>query len=114
MFNLALLVAVPVLAAGCGLVISIDSVYGLGSSWPIPNNGSTTARGAVVQLTREVGCQWAKGGVPINAIAPGFFPFESTELLTTDEKSAAYVPRGTAVRRFGQPRALDGAPVPGP
>jgi NAD(P)-dependent dehydrogenase (short-subunit alcohol dehydrogenase family) len=108
-FNLARLVAVPMLAAGSGSVINIASIYGLGSSWPIPNNGYTAAKGGVVQLTRELACQWASQGVRVNAIAPGFFLTESTHGIDTDEASQRYVRGGTPMRRIGHPHELDGA-----
>lgn len=108
-FNLARLVAVPMLAAGSGSIINIASVLGLGSSWPIPNSGYTAAKGAVVQLSRELACQWARQGVRVNAIAPGFFLTEATAGMDTDERSNAYVTRNTPMRRFGAAHELDAA-----
>jgi NAD(P)-dependent dehydrogenase (short-subunit alcohol dehydrogenase family) len=109
-FNLARLVAVPMLATGRGSIINIASIYGLGSSWPIPNNSYTASKGAVVNLTRELACQWADGGVRVNAIAPGFFPAESTVGME-DPASMAFVTRRTPMRRMGMPHELDGTLV---
>jgi NAD(P)-dependent dehydrogenase (short-subunit alcohol dehydrogenase family) len=109
LFNLSRLAARPMLAAGSGSIINIGSIFGLGSSWPIPNPAYTASKGAVSQLTRELACQWAKGGVRVNAIAPGFFPSELTAGLETDAKSLAYIERGTPMRRMGQEHELDGA-----
>ena len=39
------------------------------------------SKGAVVNLTRELGAQWARKGVRVNALAPGWFPSEMTELM---------------------------------
>ena len=108
-FHLARLVARPMSEAGRGSIINIASVYGLGSSWPIPNGAYTASKGAVIQLTRELACQWARSGVRVNALVPGFFPSESTELMQSDPKSAAYVEKGTPMRRFGREHELDGA-----
>jgi NAD(P)-dependent dehydrogenase (short-subunit alcohol dehydrogenase family) len=110
-FNLARLAAVPMLAAGTGSIINIASVYGLGSSWPIPNSSYTAAKGAVVNLTRELACQWAKQGVRVNAIAPGFFLTEATAGMDTDEKSFEYIRRNAPMRRLGRAHELDGALV---
>ena len=38
-----------------------------------------------MNLTRELGVQWARKGVRVNALAPGWFPSEMTELMFTDE-----------------------------
>lgn len=108
-FHLARLVAREMSQATRGSVINIGSVYGLGSSWPIPNGAYAASKGGVIQLTRELACQWAKWGIRVNALVPGFFPSESTELMQSDPKSAAYVERGTPMRRFGQAHELDGA-----
>ncbi|WP_228765139.1 SDR family NAD(P)-dependent oxidoreductase [Aeromicrobium sp. S22] len=108
-FNLARLVARPMLETGKGSIVNIASIYGLGSSWPIPNGGYTASKGGVVQLTRELACQWAKGGVRVNAIAPGFFVSEATAEMVANPKSIAYVEKGTPMRRFGQAHELDGA-----
>lgn len=108
LFNLARLAARPMLEAGSGSIINIASVYGLGSSWPIPNAAYTASKGAVIQLTRELACQWASRGVRVNALAPGFFPAESTAGLLEDPKGRSYVERGCPMRRFGRPAELDG------
>jgi NAD(P)-dependent dehydrogenase (short-subunit alcohol dehydrogenase family) len=107
-FKLARLVAVPMLEAKSGSIINIASIYGQGSSWPIPNGSYTSAKGAVINLTRELGCQ-AGDGVRVNAIAPGFFPAESTRALATDEALSAHIVRRTPMRRLGLPHELDGA-----
>ena len=110
-FQLARLVAREMSRATRGSIINIGSVYGLGSSWPIPNGAYAASKGGVIQLTRELACQWAKSGIRVNALVPGFFPSEATELMQSDPKSAAYVERGTPMRRFGQDHELDGALV---
>jgi hypothetical protein len=110
-FHLSRLVAREMGQATAGSIINIGSIYGIGSSWPIPNASYAASKGGVVQLTRELACQWAKRGIRVNSLVPGFFPSESTELLQTDPKGAAYVERGTPMRRFGQEHELDGALV---
>jgi len=108
-FNLSRLVARPMLEAGKGSIINVASVYGLGSSWPIPNGAYTASKGGVIQLTRELACHWAKKGVRVNSIAPGFFPSEMTEEMRHNPKSVEYVVKRTPMRRWGEPHELDGA-----
>jgi NAD(P)-dependent dehydrogenase (short-subunit alcohol dehydrogenase family) len=109
LFNLSRLAARVMLPAGSGSIINITSIYGLGSSWPIPNAAYTASKGAVAQLTRELGCHWAADGVRVNAIAPGFFPSESVPGEGEDENFQRLVVRGCPMRRLGRENELDGA-----
>jgi NAD(P)-dependent dehydrogenase (short-subunit alcohol dehydrogenase family) len=108
-FNLARLAAPHMSAAGAGSIINIASILGLGSAWPLPNASYTSAKGAVIQLTRELACQWAKSGVRVNAIAPGYFLTEATAEAGTDAKLRDVLLRKTPMRRFGEEHELDGA-----
>ncbi|MCZ7664558.1 MAG: SDR family oxidoreductase [Thermoleophilia bacterium] len=57
-----------------GKVINIASIWGLaGSSSLMPIPVYNTAKGAVVNLTRELGLEYAPLGINVNAICPGFF-----------------------------------------
>jgi NAD(P)-dependent dehydrogenase (short-subunit alcohol dehydrogenase family) len=63
----------------------------------------------VVNLTRELACQWARKGVRVNAIAPGWFPSEMTDEMFGDESSMAFVRRNCPMGRGGAEDELDGA-----
>ena len=66
------------------------------------------AKTAVVGLTRELGTQWARQGVRVNAIAPGWFPTEMTGQLT-DPDHVRWIEERTPMRRAGRLDDLDGA-----
>lgn len=108
-FELAKLVAEHMAATGTGSIVNIASVFGSVSSWPIPNAAYAASKGAVVNLTRELGCQWASRGVRVNAIAPGFFPSEMMQPMIDDERMTAFMRRNCPMRRYGEPHELDGA-----
>ena len=57
-----------------GKIINIASVWGLaGSSSIMPVPAYNAAKGAVVNLTRELGLEYAAKGINVNAICPGFY-----------------------------------------
>lgn len=57
-----------------GKIINVASVWGLsGSSAIIPAPGYCSAKGAVVNLTRELGLEYAPYGINVNALCPGFY-----------------------------------------
>ncbi|WP_235737667.1 SDR family NAD(P)-dependent oxidoreductase [Nocardioides alcanivorans] len=92
-----------------GSIINIASILGLVGSWPITQASYCAAKGGVVNLTRQLGAEWARLGIRVNAIAPGFFPSEQTDELLADEKSLAFLGRNTPVGRPGRLDELDGA-----
>ena len=92
-----------------GTIVNLASVLGLVGSAPIKQASYCATKGAVVNLTRELGVQWARKGVRVNALAPGWFPSEMTELMFTDEGANSYMMRNCPMARAGEPHELDGA-----
>lgn len=93
-----------------GSIINVSSMLGLVAAAPINQAAYCASKGAVVNLTRELACQWARHGIRVNALAPGWFPSEMTgEQLLDDEKTVAYIRRNTPLRRPGLIHELDGA-----
>lgn len=66
------------------------------------------SKGAVVNLTRELGTQWATSGVRVNAIAPGWFPSEMTADMTNDAATQRYLERFCPMERMEHEHELDG------
>ncbi len=92
-----------------GTIVNIASVLGLVASTPIKQASYCASKGAVVNLTRELGAQWARKGVRVNALAPGWFPSEMTELMFSDESANAFMQRNCPMARAGDVHELDGA-----
>lgn len=109
-FHLCQLAARTMLDAGAGSIVNVASILGLVASAPINQASYVASKGAVVALTRELGCQWARRGVRVNALAPGWFPSEMTqESMIEDDASMAFVRRNTPMGRMGHEHELDGA-----
>jgi NAD(P)-dependent dehydrogenase (short-subunit alcohol dehydrogenase family) len=107
-FALTQLVARSMLARQQGSVINVASVLGLVASGRLPQASYAASKGGLVNLTRELAAQWARKGVRVNAIAPGWFPSEMTARLFEDEQTSAWIRRNTPMGRPGDPHELDG------
>jgi len=107
-FVLSQLAARHMLEQGSGSIVNIASILGLVGSAPIKQASYCATKGAVVNLTRELGCQWGRKGVRVNAIAPGWFPSEMTEGMFADEGGRSFLERNCPMGREGRPDELDG------
>lgn len=108
-FVLSQLAGRAMLERGRGSIINIASMYGLVAAAPVSEASYCASKGAVVNMTRELGAQWARRGVRVNALAPGFFPSEMASEMIEDERSAQFLRRNTPIGRPGLPHELDGA-----
>ncbi|MBV8529171.1 MAG: SDR family oxidoreductase [Candidatus Dormibacteraeota bacterium] len=101
--------AKAMLPAGRGSIINIASIVGFVSlSERQGMAGYTASKHAVVGLTRELGAQWARRGIRVNAIGPGWFPSEMTGQLS-DSEHVHWIEQRTPMRRPGRIDELDGA-----
>jgi NAD(P)-dependent dehydrogenase (short-subunit alcohol dehydrogenase family) len=108
-WHLTKLVGVPMVAQGRGSVINVASISGLVASAPIKQANYAASKGGVVNLTREMAVQWARKGVRVNALAPGWFPSELTADMWTDDSALAFIKRNAPMGRGGEAHELDGA-----
>lgn len=108
-FHLSQLCGRAMLERGAGVIVNIASVLGLVASGQIPQASYAASKGAVVNLTRELAVQWARRGIRVNAIAPGWFPSEMTQEMFDDEQGRSFMRRNTPLGRGGELPELDGA-----
>ena len=83
--------------AGGGRIINIASVAGLaGSSAGVLDAvGYAASKGAVISLTRDLAVKWARHGIRVNAIAPGYFATRMTEgVLAKSQSEIEWANRG--------------------
>jgi len=91
-----------------GNIINIASVAGLRGGNPayIHAVGYHASKGAVISMTRDLATAWARYGISVNAIAPGWFPTRMSHALLERyrEEMLADIP----LRRFGNPDDIKG------
>jgi NAD(P)-dependent dehydrogenase (short-subunit alcohol dehydrogenase family) len=108
-FALAQLAGRRMLAQGSGTIVNVASMLGLVASAPVKQASYAASKGAVVNLTRELAVQWARRGVRVNALAPGWFPSEMTADMFEPGPSQDFVRREAPMGRGGAVHELDGA-----
>jgi NAD(P)-dependent dehydrogenase (short-subunit alcohol dehydrogenase family) len=97
------------LDAGGGSIINIASMLGMVGVGQIPQASYAASKGGVISMTREIAAQWARRGVRVNAIAPGWFESEMTGDMFADESSRRWMNSRTPMGRPGHAGELDGA-----
>lgn len=107
-WHLSKLVAPHMIEAGSGNIVNIASMFGLVGASPVKQAHYCASKGAVVNLTRELALQWARKGVRVNALCPGWFPSEMTVGMN-DEASMDFVRQMSPLPRLGDLSELDGA-----
>ena len=65
------------LEKGYGRVINIASILGKGGLKELPVIAYASAKGGVINMTRQAATEWATKGVTVNALCPGFFASEA-------------------------------------
>jgi NAD(P)-dependent dehydrogenase (short-subunit alcohol dehydrogenase family) len=93
-----------------GRIVNVASIAGL-RAMPdeVDSVGYVAAKGGLIALTRELAAKWARYGIRVNAIAPGFFPSRMSEKVLEQHQAALEerIPMG----RVGRAGELKGVAV---
>ncbi len=96
-------------AGGRGKVINIGSEYSLfGSPNVLPYSAS---KGGIIQLTKSLATAWARDGIQVNAIIPGWITTDMTAGVKTNPEFHDRIVGRTPAGRFGEPEELAGTAV---
>ncbi len=91
--------------------MNVASIAGLVGGNPdyMQTVGYNSSKGAVISMTRDLATSWARRGITVNAVAPGWFPTRMSGGLIErhEERMLADIPLG----RFGNPEDLKGVVV---
>ena len=108
-WHLAKLCAPSMIATGAGSIVNVASMLGHVAASPVKQAHYCASKGAVVNLTRELAVQWARKGVRVNALCPGWFPSEMTAGMDGDEASQRFIAQMSPIPRMGFDHELDSA-----
>jgi hypothetical protein len=93
-----------------GAIVNVASIWGLVGVGQIPEAAYAASKGGLVNLTRELAAQWARRGVRVNCLAPGWFRSEMTDgVMFGDENAERWLRSRTPMGRGGEEHELDGA-----
>ncbi len=92
-----------------GRIINIGSLACQGARPTIA--AYAASKGGLLMLTKTLAVEWAKYGITVNAIGPGYIATELTAPLRADDDFDKWVLSKTPLGRWGQPGDLVGAAV---
>jgi NAD(P)-dependent dehydrogenase (short-subunit alcohol dehydrogenase family) len=96
---------------GGGKIVNVSSVAAFVGSQleSMDAIAYSTSKGGVVSFTRDLAVKWARHGINVNTIAPGWFPTELSEYVL--ERSGQALLEDIPLGRFGGTDDLKGAVV---
>jgi NAD(P)-dependent dehydrogenase (short-subunit alcohol dehydrogenase family) len=97
---------------GGGSIVNLSSIYGLVGRPRELGNGLDPylhSKGGVAQLTRDMAVHFARDGVRVNALCPGFVFTPLTRRLTDDPGSLQFLVDRHPMGRLGQPAEIAAA-----
>ncbi len=94
---------------GSGKIIFTCSLLSFQGGITVP--GYAASKGAVSSLLKAFANEWAKYGVNVNGVAPGYIATDNTAQLRDDPERSASILSRIPANRWGQPEDMAGAYV---
>jgi NAD(P)-dependent dehydrogenase (short-subunit alcohol dehydrogenase family) len=94
------------LKASRGAIVNIGSLLSFLGGGNVP--AYTASKGAIAQLTKSLAVAWAKDGIRVNAVAPGWIETPLTEALQGDATRSRQIVERTPLGRWGRPEEVAG------
>ena len=92
-----------------GKIINIASMLSFQGGVRVPSY--TASKSGVMGITRALANEWAKHGINVNAIAPGYMSTDNTAALRADATRNASILERIPANRWGLPEDLAGSVV---
>jgi NAD(P)-dependent dehydrogenase (short-subunit alcohol dehydrogenase family) len=97
------------LEQGKGSIVNTASMSGIVANTPQPQAAYNVSKAGVIMLTKSLAAEWAKRGVRVNSISPGYISTEMGRGANPDWKTEWT--RLTPMGRFGKTREVASAVV---
>ena len=86
---------------GTGTIVNVSSIFALKG---VPNYAAYSAsKAAVIGLTRALAVEWARSGIRVNAVAPGYLATDINAEARADPERLAGLVRSVPLGRMGEP-----------
>ena len=95
--------------AGIIKIINIASMLSFQGGIRVP--AYTSSKSAVMGMTKALANEWAKYGINVNAIAPGYMATNNTNQLRQDEDRSEEILARIPAGRWGTPADVGGAAI---
>ena len=92
-----------------GKIINIASMLSYQGGIRVPSY--TASKSAIKGVTMTLSNEWAKFGINVNGIAPGYMATNNTQQLRQDEERSSDILSRIPAGRWGTPEDLEGAAV---
>lgn len=104
-FHVARAVAPAMAEGGGGAIVNVASILGLRVAGHV--SAYAASKAGLVQLTRALALEWARHGIRVNALCPGYIETELNRDFFASDAGRKLI-RRVPQRRLGQPADLDG------
>jgi 2-deoxy-D-gluconate 3-dehydrogenase len=94
---------------GWGKIINMASMLSFQGGIFVP--AYAASKGGVAQLTKALANEWAKYGINVNAIAPGYIDTEMNKALIADEVRNRQILERIPAGRWGKPEDIVGGAI---
>jgi 2-dehydro-3-deoxy-D-gluconate 5-dehydrogenase len=94
-------------ARGSGKIVFVASMLSFQGGVTVP--GYAASKGGIAQLTKALANEWARHGVNVNAVAPGYIATDNTQALREDETRTRQILERIPAGRWGEPEDVAGA-----
>lgn len=100
-------VAPGMIERGGGAIVNVASVAGFIGVKML--SAYSASKGGLIQLTKTLALEWAKTGVRVNALAPGYFLTDINSKFFASDAGERMVKAHIPMGRVGKPEELKGA-----
>jgi 2-deoxy-D-gluconate 3-dehydrogenase len=103
-FQLCQLFGVPMLERRSGKIVNVASLLSFQGGLTVP--AYAASKGGLAQLTKALCNEWARSGVNVNAVAPGYMDTDLNTALRADPVRSRQISERIPAARWGTPKDI--------